>query len=177
MPRSFAACGSLQKANFGNGRLRRRPRTAYPRHMTTAAPPSSKQTSPKIAWDAVRRDYETLPIGLRALTRRHGIRSDNQVRRRRDKEGWRRNVAGIAAERRRLMEGADAEAPADATTSEGLVQLQGRVLKQQLATADALRTVAGPLTEHLLAILDGQDDAPAQEAIRRLDLLGKQESP
>jgi hypothetical protein len=39
---------------------------------------------------AVRRDYETLPIGLCALTRRHRIRSDNQVRRR-DKEGWLRN--------------------------------------------------------------------------------------
>jgi hypothetical protein len=79
--------------------------------------------------------------------------ADNQIRRRRDKEGRRRNVAGIAAERRQLMAAAGSEAPADATTSEGLAQLQGRALKQQLATADALRTIAGLLREHLLAIL------------------------
>src|SRR4051794_4132289 len=143
--------------------------------MTTAAPPSSKQTSPKIAWDAVRRDYETLPIGLRALTRRHGIRSDNQVRRRRDKEGWRRDTWSIAAQRTGLMDAADPAVAVDATTREGLVQLQGRVLKQQRATAEALREVAEPLRAHLLVILAGHDIALVQDTIRRLSIAGKRD--
>jgi hypothetical protein len=138
--------------------------------------PGVGRSACKIAWDAVRREWENLPIGLRALARRHGIRSDNQIRRRRDREGWRRNVEGIAAGRIRLMQAVDPAAPAAPTTKEGLAQLQGRVLKEQLATADALRKTAAPLQDHLTAILRSHDEAGIQDRLRRLTLAGKRDT-
>ena len=66
--------------------------------------------APEIDWVAVRHEYETTDISVRALQRRFGIKSDTAIIRRRDKGNWRKDQHAIAA---RLVTEAVADMAAD----------------------------------------------------------------
>src|SRR5690348_16788733 len=138
--------------------------------MTSSDP--SRTTRPEIPWAAVRRDYEIQPIGLRALARRYGIRSDNQIRRRRDKEGWQRDETAIA--RTLLLQGAS-PGPDDPTTAAGLARLQGRVLAQHQPTGEEMWAAGIVLLDHLTALIGGGSIKP-EDAIRRLAGVRKRDT-
>jgi hypothetical protein len=62
---------------------------------------------------AVRLDYETTDASIRSIAARHGIQSENTVRKWRDTEGWKRDVPAITARlvTRALALGTDPSAP------------------------------------------------------------------
>lgn len=66
-----------------------------------------------VDWDAIRRDYETTPVGWTTLACRYGFKSKTSIRRRAQREGWKRDVQAITE---RLMTRAIA---ADGQTIDG----------------------------------------------------------
>jgi hypothetical protein len=62
---------------------------------------------------AVRLDYETTDASIRSIAARHGIQSENTVRKWRDTEGWKRDVPAITARlvTRALAHGTDPSVP------------------------------------------------------------------
>jgi hypothetical protein len=50
-----------------------------------------------LPWEAIRREWETSLIDMVALARKYGVASTTTLTRRRDSEGWKRNVAVVEA--------------------------------------------------------------------------------
>jgi hypothetical protein len=138
--------------------------------MKSSVSSGAGKCRPAILWSAVRRDYETSLIGLRALARRYGIRSDNQIRRRRRKEGWQRDKAAIVA---RLWASGDAAtaAPPDVTTADGRARLRGQIMRQQFAVGEEMCTLGRDLLRQINVVTgDDQQQAEAAACLLRAGL-------
>jgi hypothetical protein len=67
-------------------------------HEGEIIPPDQNEQRLGIDWNVVRQDYERTSISIRELAARHGLKSDNSIRRRIVAEGWRRDIEEITAE-------------------------------------------------------------------------------